>query len=163
MCDVAVACGVGRATLYRHFASREELIGAIRLQALRECRLALEDAPSPGASLEDGLRQVVTALLGVLDRYRVLANAAPADRSDPAQRRLLVEIERPVLELLRRGQASGELAADLSPPLVLMMLAGLLQAARRAISDGDLAPGEAGDILTRMLLRGVGARPGRPA
>ena len=36
MSDVAVASGVGRATLYRHFASRDELLGAIRLQALGE-------------------------------------------------------------------------------------------------------------------------------
>ena len=102
MSDVASATGVGRATLYRHFASREELLRAIRLQSLRECRQALEDVPAPDAVFEEGLRQVIAALLRVLDRYRVLVAAPPADRSDPEQRPLLEEIERPLLDLFRR-------------------------------------------------------------
>ncbi len=156
MRDVAAASGVGRATLYRHFPSRDDLIRAIRLESLRECRAALEDVPAPGAGLEEGLRQVVAALLGVLDRYRVLVAAPPVDRSDPEQRPLLEEIERPLLDLFRRGAASGELAPDVDPALVLVLLGGLLNAARRAITEGTLAPEAADVVLTRMLLRGVG-------
>ena len=91
MSDVASATGVGRATLYRHFASREELLRAIRLQSLRECRQALEDVPAPDAVFEEGLRQVIAALLRVLDRYRVLVAAprrtGPTRSSDRSSRR----------------------------------------------------------------------------
>jgi AcrR family transcriptional regulator len=34
MAQIAVAIGVSRATLYRHVRSREELLGALRTQAL---------------------------------------------------------------------------------------------------------------------------------
>ncbi len=159
MSDVASATGVGRATLYRHFASREELLRAIRLQSLRECRHALEDVPAPDAGFEEGLRQVIAALLRVLDRYRVLVAAPPADRSDPEQRPLLEEIERPLLDLIRRGAAAGELASDLDPALVLVMLSGLLTGARRAIAEGRLSADVADEVLARTLLHGIGAPP----
>ena len=155
MSDVAVASGVGRATLYRHFASRDELLGAIRLQALGECRTALAEVLPAEGPLEDGLGRVVSALLGVLDRYRVLASTAPADRSDPDQRRLLEQIEGPIIALLRRGEAAGELAPDVSPEAVVVMLGGLLHAVRRAISGGLLPADEAGALVTRTLLHGV--------
>ena len=157
MSDVASATGVGRATLYRHFASREELLRAIRLESLRECRQALEDVPAPDAGFEEGLRQVIAALLRVLDRYRVLAAAPPADRSDPEQRPLLEEIERPLLDLFRRGAAAGEVAPDLDPGLILVMLSGMLTGARRAIAEGRLSADIADDVLARTLLRGIGA------
>ena len=159
MSDVASASGVGRATLYRHFASREELLRAIRLESLRECRQALEDVPVPDAGFEEGLRQVIAALLRVLDRYRVLVAAPPADRSDPEQRPLLEEIERPLLDLIRRGVAAGELAPDLDPALVLVMLSGLLTGARRAIAEGRLSADVADEVLARTLLHGIGAPP----
>lgn len=156
MSDVASAAGVGRATLYRHFASREELLRAIRLESLRECRHALEDVPAPGVAFQEGLRQVIAALLQVLDRYRVLAAAPPADRSDPQQRPLLEEIERPLLDLFRRGAADGEVASDLDPGLILVMLSGMLTGARRAIAEGRLST-DIADVLARTLLRGIGA------
>jgi TetR/AcrR family transcriptional regulator, mexCD-oprJ operon repressor len=155
MSDVAIASGVGRATLYRHFASRDELLGAIRLQALRECRTALGEVLPADGPLEDGLGRVVSALLGVLDRYRVLASTAPADRSDPDQRRLVEQVEGPIVALLRRGEEAGELAPDVAPETVVVMLGGLLHAVRRAISDGVLPADEAGALVTRTLLRGV--------
>jgi TetR/AcrR family transcriptional repressor of mexCD-oprJ operon len=155
MQDIAEAGGVGRATLYRYYPCREDLLRAIRLESLRECRRVLQDVPSPEAGLEESLRQIVEALVGVLDRYRVLLAAPPVDRSDPEQRPLLEQIEAPILRVLRDGAASGELAPDLDPEVALVMLAGLLTAARRAIAEGALTAGGAGAVLTRVLLRGV--------
>lgn len=54
--DIAVAAGVGRATLHRHFSNREELLQKLTLQAIKEtnhaARLATQGCRSYAAALE---------------------------------------------------------------------------------------------------------------
>ncbi len=109
MQQVATACGCGRATVYRHFANRDELLRAIRLRALSDCRAALAPAVWGKEPVRDALAAVLETLIPLLDRYRVLLDAPPPDLSDPAQRELTDAILDPLRQLVRRGQASGEL------------------------------------------------------
>ena len=62
---------------------------------------------------DEALERIVRALLPVLDRYRVLLDAPPADMSDPEQRALKEAVEGPLLEVLRRGRREGSIAAGL--------------------------------------------------
>ena len=155
MVEVAAATGIGRATLYRHFPRRRELIAAIRSQALRDCRVALAGAGVEKGAAAEALERVVRALLPVLDRYRVLLDAPPPNRSDPEQRALAEAVERPVVAVIRRGRRDGEFAADVSEGFLLEVVGGVLRAARRAIVLHDVGPGEAADAAVRVLLEGV--------
>jgi AcrR family transcriptional regulator len=160
---VARAASIGRATLYRHFPSREALIRAIRLKALRECRAALADADLDEGPAAQAIERAIEALLAVVDRYRVLVHEPPPDRSDPVQRALVEEVEAPLLALIERGVDGGEVAPDLPPRFVLDGLVGLLTAARRAIVDGQLAPERAGAAVSLALLHGIGRAPAAAA
>jgi len=159
MSEVASATGVGRATLYRHYASREELLRALRLHALREYQEALAEVPVRGVPAAEWLARALEALLAVADRYRVLVNAPPPDRSDPEQRALLEELERPLLRVIERGQREGDVTSSLPPRLVLEMVLGLLRGGRRAIAGGVVDPDRAGALLGTALLGGI-ATPG---
>jgi len=156
MREIAVASGVGRATVYRHFANRDELVRAIRLRALRDCREALAPEVFARASVRDALGAVLATLVPVLDRYRVLLDAPPPDRSDPEQRALTDAIERPLCELLRRGQAAGELDPRFPPDFALAVLVGVLRAAREAVADGRMPAEAAHTLALRSLLAGIG-------
>jgi AcrR family transcriptional regulator len=157
MREVAVASGVGRATVYRHFPNRDELVWAIRLRALRDCREALEPAVFAHASARDALAAVLATLVPVLDRYRVLLDAPPPDRSDPEQRVLTDAIERPLRELILRGQDEGELDARFPPEFAIAVLIGVLRAAREAVADGRMSAEAAHALAIRSLLAGIGA------
>jgi AcrR family transcriptional regulator len=157
MREVANASGVGRATVYRHFANRDELLRAIRLRALRDCREALDPDVFVQASVRDALGAVLATLVPVLDRYRVLLDAAPPDRSDPEQRALTDAIEQPLRELIVRGQSDGELDQDFPPDFVLAVLIGVLRAAREAVAHGRMSAAAAHALAVRSLLAGVGA------
>ena len=153
---ISLAAGVGRATVYRHFPSREALIRDIRLKALRECRAALADADLDAGPATEAIERAIDALLAVVDRYRVLVHEPPPDRSDPEQRALVEEVEGPLLGLIVRGADAGELTAELPARFVLDSLVGLITAARRAIVDGDLAPEGAAAAVSRAFLEGIG-------
>ncbi len=157
MIEVAAATGIGRATLYRHFPSRQELIAAIRSQALRECREALAGAGVDEGSAPEALERIVRALLPVLDRYRVLLDAPKPDGSDPGQRALVEAVEGPVLAVIRRGRREGDVTSDVPEEFLFEAVSGVLRAARRAIADRAVGPDEAAGAAVRVLLRGVRA------
>ena len=157
MQDVARATGIGRATLYRHYPSRDDLIRAIRLRALEEYRGALLRADLRSMPAPEAIRHALGVLIPIVDRYRVLMSAPPADRADPAQRPLVDEIEGPIREAIERGQRAGELRADLPAALILRVFTGLLTTGRRVIADGVVAHDRAADLIATLLLEGAGA------
>lgn len=152
MAEIAEASGLGRATLYRHFRTRAELVQAIQRQALATAADAvaacgLDDVPAP-AALESAIR----TLVGIGDRFRVLAREASLD-SRMLERQQAVA--GPLLAVVQRGQASGELRADLPPAWILASLASLLVLAVREIAADRLAPDQAAALVTRTLLHGI--------
>ena len=157
MQEVATASGVGRATLYRYFSTRDDLVRAIRLRALRDCREALAPDVLERGSTREALEAVIGALLPVLDRYRVLIDAPLPDRSDPEQRALVEAVERPLLDLIRRGQDGGELDRRFAAGFAFGVLGGVLRAARAAIAAGEVSPERAHPLAVRALLAGLGA------
>jgi AcrR family transcriptional regulator len=133
MADVATAAGVSRATVYRHFATREALIDAIRRQAVG--RAAVQ-------------------WLDVARRYSFaqLAGQPGSDEARATQRRIFRE---PLTRLIERGQAAGEFSAQHSPAWAVQVFGALLLAAVRAVQDGTLPEDEAAGALLDTLLKGL--------
>lgn len=158
MQEVARAAGVGRATLYRRHPSREDLLRAIRLRALGECTAALAEVPAGGGPWER-LAESVRALMAVVDRYRVLANAPRLDRSDPEQRSLADRIEAPLAGIVEEGVARGEFRLAVPVPVAAAMIVALLPAARRGVVEAGVDPAEAESAVLDGVAGIVGRRP----
>ena len=61
LAEVASRAGLGRATLYRHFASRDALLAAIREEVLARAGAALATLDLEAVSFREGLRQAAAA------------------------------------------------------------------------------------------------------
>src|SRR5262245_26610502 len=72
MADVASAAGVGRATLYRYYPSREALLDALAAEALADAGARLADAGLDRVPVPEAIERIVRALVAVGDRYVVL-------------------------------------------------------------------------------------------
>src|SRR6516225_4822835 len=68
MQEIADISGIGRTTLYRHFHTREDLIQAIKAQAVEEARATLIDSRPEEGGAEEAMRRVIAGLLSVGDR-----------------------------------------------------------------------------------------------
>jgi AcrR family transcriptional regulator len=151
--EVAAAAGVGRATVYRHFPSREELIEALRLHAGEEARqrfaAARVDEGDPVAALE----RMVAAMLALGDRYRVIF---PQDRQpSPRRSELLLA---PLTRVIARAQAEGAIDPAVAPSWVIAALRALLRSAVGEIEARRLSREAAPELVVRTLVRGVGCR-----
>jgi len=147
--------GVGKATLYRRYGSKEELVRAAITHLNYDLPL-----PEDTGSLEGDFAATAAAALAGAEAVggfhlmpRLLAEVA----DDPEMHRIfsaqLVEPRRRIMrELLRRAQLRGEVRADLDLDLGVDLMVGPL-IYRVVISGGDLARiGDPREVLRGALL-----------
>jgi AcrR family transcriptional regulator len=153
--QVRARAGVGKATLYRRYGSKEELVAA----AVRHLNQEIT-VPDTG-TVRDDILAVAGSVLAAAARVgaatfipRMLAESA----GDPEMQAIfyenLVAPRRAVMaEVLRRGIARGELRADLDVELAIDMITGPW-VYRLLISGGDLSPMDPPRLLD-LVLRGI--------
>jgi AcrR family transcriptional regulator len=149
---VATAAGVGRATVYRHFASREHLVRAILDQALQDARdAAISSRPDDGTAVE-ALKRAVQAILKVADRYR-LVRQIPRDDTELRQR--AEEVGAPLIAIIQRGQRSGDFRSDLPARWAASALGALIQAVTVALIDGEVRDRDACRLVVTTFVDGM--------
>ena len=154
MQEVAAAAGLHRATLYRHFEDREQLVDAVLRQALTEAAeavIAAEDQAQPGWT---ALRCATTALVEVGLQYLGLVGGFATDDPDLLEHeaRLTAALHR----VVARAQDTHEVRDDLDPRWVALCLTQLLAAAAEEVRAGRLTPEAVPDLVLATLRHGVG-------
>jgi AcrR family transcriptional regulator len=155
MTVIARRAGVGIATLYRRFPTREDLIGAVFADKMGAYTDAIAEAladPDPW----QGFRTYIERICGMQAADRgfahVLTLTFPTARALEAKR---AEAYHGLTELIARAKETGRLRADFSPedlPILLMANAGVIAA------TGDAAP-DAWHRLVALMLQAYAADP----
>jgi AcrR family transcriptional regulator len=135
MAQIAQHAGVGVGTVYRHFPSRDDLLGALvhRSFGLAEAN-ARAAATHPGSAVE-GVRVFFLATLRDQERFVLPLHGGPAVFT-PATRERQAEVRTVLRALIERGQAARELRPDLAPE-DLIVAASLLSRPLPGTGDWD--------------------------
>ncbi|MDR8411146.1 TetR/AcrR family transcriptional regulator [Nonomuraea sp. 3-1Str] len=165
MAQIAEAAGVSRATLHRHFSSREDLMVSLGHRARErwadaQTAAGITEAVASGepARLERALHALLTALVGIADEYGFgLADHALV--THPELLRRFEELEEREVALYTAAQQAGLLRADLPARWLSSAVFGLLVAARESLRRGDIARREVPRLLLGTFLYGTAARP----
>jgi TetR/AcrR family transcriptional regulator, mexCD-oprJ operon repressor len=155
MVEIAEAAGVGRATLYRHFPTRDALLAALAVQALDEIAQRVADAGLEQTSVIEGIERLARVFLTVADRYVVLVRERVRPEPDEAERR----VGGPLRAVFERGIREGVLRSDLGPQAQLRLFSSLVTGALQAGLQRELGIEETAAILTSFFLEGARARP----
>ncbi|MBE8477579.1 TetR/AcrR family transcriptional regulator [Streptomyces justiciae] len=157
MASVAREAGVGKATLSRRFATREELINAVFADRMDAYAAAVAEAladPDPWHGFTGYIHAVCAMQAADRGFADVLTMSFPAAKALEARR---TESYNGFLELIARARSSGHLRADFVPEdLVILQMAnaGVIAAA------DDSAP-DAWRRLVGHMIRSYAA-PGAP-
>ena len=151
MTEVAAAAGVGRVTLYAHFASREALLDGVVSQAITTTDAALTALGLEDVEVDAALDSLVRTSWPVLNRYRALRAVAAGELGPHGLRERHDRVAHHVLGLLARGQADGSFRTDLPLAWLVAMFFATLHAAADEVTAGRLDATAAPDVLVATL------------
>jgi TetR/AcrR family transcriptional regulator, mexCD-oprJ operon repressor len=125
MADVADAAGIGRATLYRYFANRDDLLRALTRAAIEDASARVAAADLEAVPVPEALARLARVLVACGTKFAVITeNPLHLDREEADRR-----IGEPLRAVLRRGMTDGTLRSDISVDALAQLWGGLLQAA----------------------------------
>lgn len=158
MSEIAIRAGVGRATLHRHFRTRDDLVRAIGAQCVEEMNGAVREFDADAPPLER-LRAMFDAVIPLGDRYSFLAFETADDDVLQAGYRTQILWTAALVEELKDA---ADIAPDVPTRWVVAQVDQLVWTAWKAVSDGDLTAQEATDLALRTLIDGLKPRtPGK--
>ena len=160
---IAESGGISRATLHRHFPTREALLTELGTRSLDRWQQRLdvgsaEDVAATGDP--DAIARAISEMVRgfvqdahdfgfALTDHVILADASLNERTEHLTDREAA--------LWAAGQRAGVLRDDVPPRWICHAVYGLLVAGREASRLGDVAPRDLADIVLSTFLKGVEA------
>lgn len=157
LAEVAEAAGIGRTTLHKHYATRDDLLRAVGHRVIDLWEQAVNEAAGRDDP-DGGLGALIAAMIPVGPQLGFLWRTPAFDRVTEFEERWHAEQER-TLVVLARAQDLGVLGAGLPGWWLLRVFYSIIYVAAEAVRDGDLAPRDAPGLALGTLLRGVGVSP----
>lgn len=154
MAVIAKEMGISRATLYRHFPSREELIRDIALEAIRVTDEATAHVGQDVTTWREAFFQTIEALIPFADRYHFL-RIEPVAYEDEQVKEGMERQYAQLDDMARGARRDGEIDPDIPTSWVTIAFNSLIWGAYWAVHDGRLAPRDAAKMVMRVFWRGV--------
>jgi len=164
MAEIAAAAGVSKATVFHHYRSKRELYEALVGEALTGFREQLVPLLDAEGDLQGSLREFAAAHVERLTRMqgtmRLIAREMLSGTAASGELLSGSEVSRNfslLVDALRRGQARGNVRADVDPGLAVFLLLCanwfLFQTAGLARRNPDLAVTTSTDAYATELAR----------
>lgn len=155
--DVAAKAGVGKATVYRRWPSKDDLAVAA-MEQLLTVEFPMHDTGSIAEDLRLGYVDILTfanSPEGEAFLRMSIAESIRDERIASAYRASIERREEHARQTFQRAIERGELRPDFDVDATLQWLGGLL--ILRAVTRRAMPPVELADTLVAMTLRGIGA------
>ncbi len=153
MADVANAAGVGRATLHRHFRTREDLMSVLAIAAMKDLSEAADAATAEAESYTEALRLALEAVIPLANRQVFLTLEAAA--RDPAVAAAYEKDRTETFNAFEQAKAEGSFAKDIPTEWLFQSYDALTYAAWEMVSSGEATPKQAAAFAWRTLTSGL--------
>jgi TetR/AcrR family transcriptional regulator, mexCD-oprJ operon repressor len=150
MADIAEEAGVGRATLYRHFPTRESLIRGVQEAGTDELVAAFAAADLDKLPVDRAIARATGVFLRTGAKYAAVISRDDEHREHAAKNRAIA----PIRKLIARGIRDGALRKDLAGEALFEMYSALIARAQLLTITGTATPEQAADAVVAVFLEG---------
>jgi len=152
MGEIASMVGLSRATLCRHFPTRDAMMQAMCEAGINSAEQAIARAQPGEGSAEQAIKRLIEELLPIAELYayvdqEIQTNETTEARAQPLRASLIA--------LFQQWQGSGILRVDLSAAWLLESMFALLRSAAAMIRSGRLARRDAAQSVFDLLWSGM--------
>lgn len=151
--EIARRAGLGVATVYRHFPSRQDLVGAVLAEQVAVCRAQMRaalDDPDPWNALRGTVRRFAEHQVRHRGLNEALLGSHPAGAAFAGQRRAQV---RRLDQLVERARSAGGVRPELSAEDVLIGLRAIASFRAGSPESAAVAVRRLADLLVAGMAR----------
>lgn len=156
MSEIAQAAGVGRATLYRHFETREALIRKLALICLEETDRALE--PYEHLSGKALIEKIVDVLMPMADRFCFLVNLWSYVENDDEVKSIEARMDGEMRYVLNRAKDAGEIRPDLPTSWLSVLFNNTITSGWMLVNSGEATSDQAASYAKKTFFDGCAYR-----
>ena len=114
MATIAADAGVGIGTLYRHFPTREDLLGYLTHASFEQVLANAEAAASNTATGAEALRRFIESAISQRNELVLPLHGGPRPASDRT-RVVRGQVHQVIQRIIDRGRADGTITRDVTP------------------------------------------------
>lgn len=156
MSEIAEAAGIGRATLYRHYKTREALIKKLALSCYEE----FDTAYAPYLHLEGkaAIQKVFEVAMPMAQRFNFLIRRWSFVEEDEDLQRVDAEAQYEMSYLFDQARKSGDIDKSFPDVWLAAFFDSLLVAACTLVEAGDASAEQSAIYATESFFNGCGPR-----
>lgn len=152
LAEIALRAGVGRATLHRHFRSREDLINAIQFLCIAETEAAAAEFDDPADDALTRLQNMFKAVIPLGDKFHFLYSEYASDEN--LKQRYQKELDW-VEKLVGELKQQGYVASDVPTSWAVAQIDQLIWVAWNEVGKGNIAIKDVPTLAVRTFTRGL--------
>ncbi len=152
MGQLASIVGLSRATLCRHFPTREAMMQAMSEAGITSAEQAIARAHPSEGTAKDAIKRLIEELLPIAELYAYVDQQMQTDATTETR---VQPLRSSLIALFQQWQGSGALRVDLPAAWLLESMFALLRSAAAMIRSGRLARRDAAQSVFDLLWNGM--------
>jgi len=153
--EIAAHAGVGRATLYRQFDSREQLVQALAVESFNLKEQRLVPLKEQDLTAEETLKQLFELLMPLADRFHFLLSLWSIAEKDPEVMALYNRQLYDLVALVERGKKEGSINQSLDSNWLVCLIDSLMYSGWWMMANMKMTSQAASKHAIQVLMSGV--------
>ena len=154
--EIAKHAGVGRATLYRQFENREQLIQALAIESCDAIECALAPLRLEAMTAVEAIGAIVRHSMPLADRFHFLLNTWHIAEQDPQVMAICQQQEDGVAALVEQAKSDGKINPALDTGWVVKSIDNQIYTGWWMMQQGKMTAEQAADQAIASLFGGIG-------